>query len=251
MVFYRAGQGLMSWGIIDWISFFVPCVAWLRTYQWRNWLAVGHGQSKCERCNVPSLMACGPWFMPALLSVQHDIVAGISVGFMVVPQGMAYASSAGLPSVFGLYGAFLPCLVYCCLGSSRQLAVGPVAVTSLLLAANLGSLIPCSQGITNPNSPGTPELVSCQAQYNHVAIQLTFIVACIYTSLGVLRMGWITKFLSHAVIGGFTTGAAITIGMGQVRVCAGGEGVTMPSAHSVILSAVNLTCCQGESHTCR
>ena len=148
--------------------------------------------------------------------MQHDIAAGISVGFMVVPQGMAYASSAGLPSVFGLYGAFLPCLVYCCLGSSRQLAVGPVAVTSLLLAANLGSLIPCSQGITNPNSPGTPELVSCQAQYNHVAIQLTFIVACIYTSLGVLRMGWITKFLSHAVIGGFTTGAAITIGMGQV-----------------------------------
>ena len=225
----------MSWGIIDWISFFVPCVAWLRTYQWRNWLAVGHGQSKCERCNVPSLMACGPWFMPALLSVQHDIVAGISVGFMVVPQGMAYASSAGLPSVFGLYGAFLPCLVYCCLGSSRQLAVGPVAVTSLLLAANLGSLIPCSQGITNPNSPG-PDLVSCQAHYNHAAIQLTFIVACIYTSLGVLRMGWITKFLSHAVIGGFTTGAAITIGMGQVdsllRVLQSGVWAWSPSSHT-------------------
>ena len=100
--------------------------------------------------------------------MQNDAVAGISVGFMVVPQGMAYASSAGLPSVFGLYGAFLPCLVYCCLGSSRQLAVGPVAVTSLLFASNLHSLIPCSQAISNPNSPGTPELMECQLQYNQV-----------------------------------------------------------------------------------
>ena len=101
-------------------------------------------------------------------AIQNDAVAGISVGFMVVPQGMAYASSAGLPSVFGLYGAFLPCLVYCCLGSSRQLAVGPVAVTSLLFASNLHSLIPCSQAISNPNSPGTPELMECQLQYNQV-----------------------------------------------------------------------------------
>ena len=106
--------------------------------------------------------------LTALLSMQHDIISGVSVGFMVVPQGMAYASSAGLPSVFGLYGAFLPCLVYCCLGSSRQLAVGPVAVTSLLFASNLHSLIPCSQGISNPNSPGTSELVECQQQYNQV-----------------------------------------------------------------------------------
>lgn len=145
--------------------------------------------------------------------MQSDCVAGLSVGFMVVPQGMSYANSAGLPSVFGLYGAFLPCLVYALLGSSRQLAVGPVAVTSLLIASNLRSLIPCSQAITNANAPSDPD---CQAQYNKASIQLAFIVACLYTGVGALRMGWITKLLSHAVIAGFTTGAAITIAMGQV-----------------------------------
>jgi sulfate transporter 4 len=105
----------------------------------------------------------------------------------------------------------------CCLhaGTSRQLAVGPVAVTSLLINASLMDKIPCASNIPNHNVV-PPAQQACQDQYNTAAIQLAFLVACLYTGVGVLRMGWITKFLSHAVIGGFTTGAAITIGMGQV-----------------------------------
>lgn len=82
------------------------------------------------------------------------------MGFMVVPQGLSYANLAGLPSVYGLYGAFLPCIVYSLVGSSRQLAVGPVAVTSLLLGTKLKDILPEAAGISNPNIPGSPELVS-------------------------------------------------------------------------------------------
>ena len=166
--------------------------------------------------------------------MQSDCVAGLSVGFMVVPQGMSYANSAGLPSVYGLYGAFLPCMVYSLLGSSRQLAVGPVAVTSLLIASNLQGLIPCAQSITNPNQPSN---VACQAQYNQAAVQLAFIVACLYTGVGVLRLGWITKLLSHAIIAGFTTGAAITIALGQVR-----RPPSPPCVNSHAAVALSLAC---------
>lgn len=85
--------------------------------------------------------------------MQWDLIAGLSVGFMVVPQGMSYANIAGLPSVYGLYGAFLPVLVYAVFGGSRELAVGPVAVTSLLLSSALKQLVPGSEEISNPNKP--------------------------------------------------------------------------------------------------
>jgi sulfate transporter 4 len=114
-------------------------------------------------------------------------------------------------------------------GSSRQLAVGPVAVTSLLLNANLNTIIPCSTQISNANTITDPALQACQAQYNQAAIQVAFIVSILYTGMGVLQMGWVTKFLSHAVIGGFTTGAAITIAMGQVKYILGFK-ITMGSS---------------------
>jgi sulfate transporter 4 len=73
---------------------------------------------------------------------QNDVLAGLSVAAMVVPQGMSYATIAGLPTVIGLYGAFVPCMVYSLLGSSKQLAVGPVAVTSLLIGNGLKDILP-------------------------------------------------------------------------------------------------------------
>jgi sulfate transporter 4 len=87
---------------------------------------------------------------------------------MVIPQGMSYANSAGLPSVFGLYGAFLPCMVYALVGSSGQLAVGPVAMSSMLIGSNLGGLLPCSSAILNPSSipASDPDQQACQVRYN-------------------------------------------------------------------------------------
>ena len=73
-------------------------------------------------------------------SIQNDFVAGLTVGIMLVPQGMAYALLAGLPPVFGLYAALVPQVIYAIMGTSRQLSVGPVAMDSLLVASGLAAL---------------------------------------------------------------------------------------------------------------
>ncbi len=104
--------------------------------------------------------------------MQWDLLAGISVGFMIVPQGMSYANIAGVPSVYGLYGSFLPLLVYALLGSSKQLGVGPVAVTSLLIGNGIKNMIPGAENIDNPNAPA-PEYAAIQDLYNHKVEQVT------------------------------------------------------------------------------
>jgi hypothetical protein len=81
------------------------------------------------------------------LRAQYDVLAGLSVAAMVIPQGMSYALLAGLPNVYGLYGAFTPPLFYSLLGTSRQLAVGPVAVTSMLLGNGLDKVCVCATGL--------------------------------------------------------------------------------------------------------
>eukprot|EP00906_Rhabdomonas_costata_P008746 RCo012416 len=167
---------------LDWLGHFIPMVRWLRTYPVREWLLA-------------------------------DILAGLCVGFMVVPQGMSYANLASLPAVFGLYGAFVPNMVYAMFGNSRQLAVGPVAVTSLMLGSGLQSLF---NGRVNsdPNNPNDPCL---QDSYNRAAVQVALMAGILYTTIGILRMGFLANFLSRAVISGFMTGAAAIIALSQVK----------------------------------
>lgn len=171
----------------DWLAFFIPCFRWLKTYQYKSWLL---------------------W----------DVLAGLSVGAMVIPQGMSYANLAGLPQVYGLYGAFVPCLVYSLLGSSRQLAVGPVAVTSILLGNGLNEIFggesPCTSG--NPDAAVGPLNATCD-DFSKAAIQVAFLAGIMYTAVGLLGLGWLTYFLSHATISGFMSGAAILIAMSQLK----------------------------------
>ena len=156
-----------TWKFLDWASFFIPAIGWLQRYNWTTFLVGGHCTMQQA---ISSVQACNKW-LPIISPLQYDLIAGISVGFMVIPQGLSYANSAGVPSVFGLYGAFLPCLIYSLLGTSRQLAVGPVAVTSLIIYANLQTALPCASGISNPNIITDPTLQACQAAYNQAAIQ--------------------------------------------------------------------------------
>ncbi|KAL4859014.1 Proton/sulfate cotransporter 2 [Chlorella vulgaris] len=151
------------------------------------------------------------WTWYTWLGYYWDVAAGLSTGAMVIPQGMSYANLAGLPYVFGLYGAFVPCIVYAFLGTSRQLVVGPVAVTSILLGNGLSDFMPTE---ADPNNPVDPQV---QENYNHAAIQIAFIAGCFYTAFGLFRMGWITNFLSSAMISGFMSGASITIALSQVK----------------------------------
>eukprot|EP00951_Prasinocladus_malaysianus_P000058 scaffold455_cov45-Prasinocladus_malaysianus.AAC.1 len=119
-------------------------------------------------------------------------------------------------AVYGLYTAFAPVLAYALFGSSRQLAVGPVAVMSLLLSVGLQNIVPYVN--EDPNNPSDP---AAQALYNSLAIQASFLVGIIYMLLGVVRLGFITNFLSHSVISGFTSGAAIIIGFSQLKYVVG------------------------------
>lgn len=128
------------------------------------------------------------------------MLAGITVAVLLIPQGMAYALIAGLPPIYGLYAALTPQIVYAVLGTSRQLAVGPVAMDSLLVAAGLGAL----------------SLVS-PSQYIQLAIALALIMGGIQFLLGLFRMGFIVSFLSKPVISGFTSAAAIIIGLSQLK----------------------------------
>ncbi len=131
--------------------------------------------------------------------LRADLIAGITVALVLVPQSMAYAQLAGLPAYYGLYASFLPGMVAALFGSSRQLATGPVAVVSLMTASAL-----------EPIAQGNAEL------YIAYAVMLALMVGLFQMALGLLRLGVLVNFLSHPVVVGFTNAAAIIIGTSQL-----------------------------------
>ena len=133
-----------------------------------------------------------------LSTLKADALAGLTVALVLIPQSMAYAQLAGLPAYVGLYASFLPVIFASILGSSRQLATGPVAIVSLLTAAALEPL-----AIQNPEG------------YLAYAAILAFMVGVFQLSLGLLRLGILVDFLSHPVVVGFTNAAAIIIASSQ------------------------------------
>jgi len=132
-------------------------------------------------------------------TIKADAIAGATVAFVLVPQSMAYAQLAGLGPQYGLYASFLPVMIAALMGSSRQLSTGPVAIVSLLTAAALGDLV------TDPDS------------YAVYAALLALIVGLFQFMLGILRMGFVTNFISHPVVNGFTNAAAIIVSVSQLH----------------------------------
>ncbi|MEM1337028.1 MAG: sulfate permease [Bacteroidota bacterium] len=132
--------------------------------------------------------------------LSGDISAGITVGIMLIPQGMAYALIAGLPPVYGLYAALVPNLMYAIFGSSRKLAVGPVALDSLILASGLAVM----------------QLTSVEA-YIGMALFIALLVGLLQLTMGVLKMGFLANFLSRPVVSGFTSAAALVIAVSQLK----------------------------------
>lgn len=164
--------------------------------------------------NVKNILPILTW-LPAYKKdwLKGDIGAGLTVGVMLIPQGMAYASIAGLPSVYGLYASIVPLLIYAIFGTSRQLAVGPVALVSLLTATAISSFgtIPTEQ-------------------YILYAILLALMVGVIQFLLGVFRLGFLVNFLSHPVVSGFTSAAALIIGLSQLKSLL---GINIPRSHHI------------------
>ncbi len=142
-----------------------------------------------------------------------DLMAAVIVTIMLIPQSLAYALLAGLPPEVGLYASILPLVAYAIFGTSRVLAVGPVAVVSLMTAAALGNL--ALQGTT---------------EYLLAAITLAFMSGVMLTLMGLLRLGFLANFLSHTVIAGFITASGILIATSQLKHILGvsAHGHTLP-----------------------
>ena len=139
------------------------------------------------------------WFPLTTSGLKADLVAGITVALVLVPQSMAYAQLAGLPVVYGLYSSFIPVIIASLWGSSSQLHTGPVAMLSLMSAA---ALIP----LANPGS----------ASFIELSIMLALMVGVLRLLLGLLSLGAIVNMLSSPVIVGFTNAAALIIGLSQL-----------------------------------
>jgi len=128
-----------------------------------------------------------------------DLLAGLIVTIMVIPQSLAYALLAGLPAVVGLYASILPQLLYTLMGTSRTLAVGPVAIIALMTGAALSSVA----------TPGSPE-------YLQAALVLSLLSGALLVAMGAMKMGFFSNFLSHPVISGFLTASGILIAVSQL-----------------------------------
>ncbi|CAN6471254.1 unnamed protein product [Victoria cruziana] len=154
--------------LLQWMELLIPCSRWIRTYKWREYL-------------------------------QVDLMAGLTVGIMLVPQAMSYAKLAGLQPIYGLYTGFVPIFIYAIFGSSRQLAIGPVALVSLLVSNVLAGIADSSE------------------LYTELALLLALMVGVLECIMGLLRLGWLIRFISHSVISGFTTASAIVIALSQAK----------------------------------
>jgi sulfate transporter 4 len=161
-------------------------------------------------------------------SLKADVIAGITVGVMLIPQSMSYADIAGLQYKYGLYTSVVPLISYALLGTSRQLGVGPVAMVSLLVEVGLKGVLTeeeCPEYYAQKNNTalGADEsewvLQSelCPDQYAQLAFLTSFLVGIFQIGAGFLRLGFLVSFLAHPVISGFTSAAAIIIGLSQLQ----------------------------------
>lgn len=147
-----------------------------------------------------------------------DLSAGLIVAVMLIPQGMAYALLAGLPPQVGLYASILPLIIYALFGTSRTLAIGPVAMISLLVASGIAGL--------NPQS---------MSDYLLLTVTLTFMIGSLQFAMGILKLGFIVNFLSHPVLSGFTSAAALVIGFSQLKNILGFDIPRTEQFHEIIV----------------
>lgn len=167
----------------------IPSISWMRSYD-RSWL-------------------------------RGDIIAGLTVGVILIPQGMAYAMLAGLPPIHGLYAATLPLLVYALFGTSRQLAVGPVAMDSLLTATAIA-----------------PLALGGSLEYAMLAALLALLVGVMQFLMGMFKLGFLVNFLSAPVVTGFTSAVAIIIALNQVPLLFGLDVAGREHVHLIFADIV-------------
>ena len=140
------------------------------------------------------------WHMVDRITLRADAIAGLTGGLVLVPQAVAFATIAGMPPEYGLYAAMLPAIVAAMWGSSWHLVSGPTTAISIVVFATISPLA----------SPGSSEYIA-------LVLTLTFLVGVFKLTMGLLRLGTLVNFVSHAVVLGFTAGAAVLIAASQVK----------------------------------
>lgn len=154
---------------------------------------------------------------------KSDIISGLTIASLAIPQGISYAKLANLPPIVGLYSSFVPPLVYTVLGSSRDLAVGPVSIASLIMGSMLRQEVSPTQ---NP------------VLFLQLALTATFFGGLVQASLGLLRLGFIIDFLSKATLIGFMAGAAIIVSLQQLKSLLGITHFTQQMGLVPVMSSV-------------
>ncbi|KAJ3586792.1 hypothetical protein NHX12_013184 [Muraenolepis orangiensis] len=191
------------------------------------------------RCSGPRLKSCMLGFLPVLSwlpkypfrdNAVGDLVSGISVGIMHLPQGMAYALLAAVPPVFGLYSSFYPILIYFLFGTSRHVSVGTYAVMSVMIGGVTERLAPDSDFMSwdNVSNASVVDLVSRDAERVRVAAAVTFMSGLFQILLGLVHFGFVVTYLSEPLVRGYTTGAAIHVVVSQLKYTFG----ISPTRHS-------------------
>lgn len=153
-------------------------------------------------------------------SFISDLVAGLTVAIIMVPQGMAYALMAGFPPIYGLYAGLIPLLIYPLFGTSRYLSVGPVALVSIIVLS----------GLSHIAEPFSPEFIK-------LAILTSLLAGIFQIALSIFRLGFLVNFLSHPVISGFTTAAAFIIMFSQLKYIL---GIQLDSSNNIVETVIGL-----------
>ncbi|KAG8557305.1 hypothetical protein GDO81_018403 [Engystomops pustulosus] len=187
---------------------FIPILNWLPRYPFREWLL-------------------------------GDIISGLSVGIIQLPQGLAYALLAGVPPVFGLYSSFYPVLIYTIFGTSRHISPGTFAVISVMVGSVTESLAP-SENFLMPGNDSMIDTVARDAARVQVASALTLLVGIFQILLGLVQFGFVVTYLSEPLIRGYTSAAAIHVTLSQLKSILGVELSQRSHPLSLIYTFINL-----------
>ncbi|KAJ6342607.1 hypothetical protein OIU78_010528 [Salix suchowensis] len=155
--------------------------------------------------------------------LRSDIISGLTIASLAIPQGISYAKLANLPPIVGLYSSFVPPLIYAILGSSRHLGVGPVSIASLIMGSMLSETV----------SPRDEPIL-----YLKLAFTATFFAGLFQASLGLLRLGFVIDFLSKANLVGFMSGAAVIVSLQQLKGLLGISHFTSKMQFIPVMSSV-------------